>query len=153
MSKKIYLMLLFSILFFKPETIFGQTLKKKSGICGKTMGAILKTDPKSIPDLDSIIVKDDIFCDNSRYELNANYIISIYNNKNELVYDKHIYLNNYTFLEEADSDGTLKMIKVLSGNNYRIIKIPINKEMGEVNAYKIKSLTLNKTYETKKIKW
>ena len=153
MLKTVYLSILLSILLLNSETTFGQTIKKEIGICGKTLGAILETDPTSGPVLDSLFMNNDEFCDNGRYEENANFIIYIYNSKNELVYDKHVFLNEHTFIEEADPKGVFKKIKVLPSSNSRIIKIPITKEMGEVVSYKIKSLINNKTYDNKKIKW
>lgn len=153
MSKTLYLITLFSILLIKSETTFGQTIKKELGICGKSLGAILETDPKTGPTLESLVMSDNEFCDNGRYEENANFIIYIYNAKNELVYDKHVFLNEHTFTEEIDAKGAFKKTKVLPSSNSRIIKIPISKEMGEAHSYKITSLVDKKTYENKNIKW
>lgn len=153
MSKTVYLIILLSVLLIKSETSFGQTLKKELGICGKTMAAILKSDPESGPSLNSLLMKDDEFCDHGRYEKNANFIIYVYNAKSELVYDKHVYLNEHTFLEETNKEGEFKKTKILPSNNSRIIKIPVSKEMGQASSYKIKSLEDNKIYEIKKINW
>ena len=153
MSKTVYLIILLSVLLIKSETSFGQTLKKELGICGKTMGAILKSDPKAEPSLTSAFMKDDEYCDDGRYEKNANFIIYVYNAKSELIYDKHVYLNEHTFLEQTNTKGEFKKTKILPSSNSRIIKIPITKEMGEAHSYKIESLVVNKTYEIKKIKW
>jgi len=153
MSKTVYLITFLSVLLIKSETSFGQTLKKELGICGKTMGAILKLDPKAEPSLTSLIMKDTEFCDDGRYEQNANFIIYVYNAKSELIYDKHVYLNEHTFLEQTNSKGEFKKTKILPGNNSRIIKIPITKEMGEAHFYKIESLVVKKTYGIKIIKW
>lgn len=153
MSKTLYLITLLSVLLIKSETSFAQTLKKELGICGKTMGAILKSDPKAEPSLTTVVMKDDEFCDDGRYELNANFIIYIYNAKSKLIYDKHVYLNEHTFVEETNSKGEFKKTKILPGSNSRIIKIPITKEMGEAHSYKIESLVGNKTYGMKKISW
>ena len=117
------------------------------------MGAILETDPKLAPVLDSFVLSDVEFCDHGRYEENANFIIYIYNLKNELIYDQYVYLNEHTFSEEIDSKGVFTKVKVLPSSNSRIIKIPITKEMGEAHSFKIKSLINNKTYDNKKIKW
>jgi hypothetical protein len=153
MSKTLHLITLLSVLLIKSETSFAQTLKKELGICGKTMGAILKSDSKAEPTLASFIMKDTEFCDDGRYEQNANFIIYIYNAKSELIYDKHVYLNEHTFLEQTNSKGEFKKTKILPSSNSRIIKIPITKEMGEAHSYKIQSLVVNKTYGIKKIKW
>lgn len=153
MSKTLYSIIFLSVLLIKSETSFGQTLKKELGICGKTMAAILKSAPLAEPSLTSLMMKDDEYCDDGRYEKNANFIIYIYNAKNELIYDKHVYLNEHTFLEETNSKGEFKKTNILPSSNSRIIKIPITKEMGEAHSYKIESLLVEKTYGIKKIKW
>lgn len=153
MSKTLYLITLLSVLLIKSETSFGQTLKKELGICGKTMAAILNSDPKAGPMLTSHIMQEAEFCDDGRYEKNANFIIYVYNAKSELIYDKHVYLNEHTFLEKTNSKGEFKKTKILPGSNSRIVKIPISKEMGEAHSYKIESLEAKKTYGIRKIKW
>lgn len=153
MSKTVYLSILLSVLLIKSETTFGQTLKKELGICGKTMATILKLDPSAEPSLSFSVMNKDEYCDHGRYEENANFIIYIYNAKSELIYDKHVYLNEHTFLEETNPKGEFKNTKILPSINTRIIKIPITKEMGEARSYKIESLIDDKTYKIKKIKW
>lgn len=106
-----------------------------------------------MPSLTSVIMKDDEYCDDGRYEKNANFIIYVYNAKNELIYDKHVYLNEHTFLEQVDSKGKFEKTKILPSNNSRIIKIPITKEMGQAYSYKIESLVVKKTFGMKKISW
>ena len=98
-------------------------------------------------------MKDAEFCDDGRYEMNANYVIYLYNAKNELVYDKKIYLNELTFHEETNSNGEVTSTKISSGINSRIVKFPVTKEAGTISSYKIESLTDKKTYSVKKIKW
>lgn len=153
MSKRMYLTILFSILLLKSATSFGQTKQRELGVCGKTMGAVLKTDPKAEPILTYLVMADNEYCDYGRYEENANYIIYIYNSKNKLIYDKYVYLNENTFLEQTNSEGEFIKTKVLPSSNSRIIKIPITHEMGEVYSYKIESLLDKKKYGVKKIKW
>ncbi len=153
MSKTLYLITLLSVLLIKSETSFAQNLKKELGICGKTMGAIFKSDPKAEPILTSLVMQEAEFCDDGRYEKNANFIIYVYNAKSELIYDKHVYLNEHTFLEQTNSKGEFKKTKILPGSNSRIVKFPITKEMGEAHSYKIQSLVDNKTYGIRKIKW
>lgn len=157
MSKTIYLIILLSILLLKSETSFGLASRLPSnlelGVCGKTMAAILTTNPKKEPLLKKFMIKENEYCDLGRYEENANYIIYIYNMKDELIYDKYVYLNENTFLEQTNSKGEFIKIKVLPSNNSRIIKIPITREMGEAFSYKIESLVENKIYGIKKIKW
>ena len=153
MSKLLYLSILLSFLLIKSETTFGQTQKKQSEICGKIMSTILTTDPKLDPALDLSSMLNDEFCDSGRYEENANFIISFYNAKNKFIYDKHVYLNEYTFVEQTNSKGDFIKTKILPSTNSRIIKVPINNEMGEVHSYKIQSLIDNKTFAITKIKW
>ncbi len=153
MSKIMYLIIFLSVLLIKSETTFGQTIKKDLSVCGKTMSAILETLPKIDPNLTSSIISDEEYCDSGRYEENANFIISFYNAKNEMLYDKHVYLNEHTFSEETDSKGDFKKIKILPSSNSRIIKIPVTKAMGQIDSFSIKSLILNKTYKAKKVDW
>ncbi len=153
MSKTVYLIIFLSVVLIKSETSFGQTLKKELGICGKTMGAILKVDPKAEPVLKSAFIKDAEYCDDGRYELNANYVIYLYNAKNELVYDKHVYLNELTFHEETNSEGEFVKTKITPSINSRIVKFPVTKEVGTIHSYKIESLVGKKTYDMKVIKW
>lgn len=153
MSKTLYLIIFLSVVLIKSETSFGQTLKKELGICGKTMGAILKVDPKAEPVLQSTFMKDTEFCDDGRYEQNANFVIYLYNAKDELVYDKHVYLNELTFHEETNAKGEFIKTKISPSINSRIVKFPVTKEVGAIQSYKIESLADKKTYGIKKIKW
>lgn len=154
MSKTVYLIIFLSVVLIKSETSFGQTLKKELGICGKTMGAIFKN-PKAEPILQSAFMKDEEFCDNGRYEQGANYIIYLYNAKDQLVYDKHVYLSEHTILEKANEEGEFEKdkTKILPSINSRIVKFPVPKEIGEVQSYKIESLGEKKVFGIKKIKW
>lgn len=153
MSRTLYLIIFLSVVLIKSETSFGQTLKKELGICGKTMGAILKVDPKTEPILKNTFIKDVEYCDDGRYELNANYIIYLYNAKNELVYDKHVYLNEHTFQEETNAEGAFVKTKIAASINSRIVKFPVTKEVGAIHSYKIESLVGKKVYGMKVIKW
>jgi hypothetical protein len=155
MSKTLYLIIFLSVLLIKSETSFSQELKKELGVCGKSLGAIFEVAKKSDTSLSTFTVREDEFCDNGRYEYNANYVIYLYNAKNQVVYDKYIYLNPFTISEEGDSKkGTFKKTKISkeSGNS-RIVNFPMTNEMGEIVAYKIKSLSNKKETEIKKIKW
>jgi hypothetical protein len=155
MSKTVYLIIFLSVVLIKSETSFGQTLKKELGICGKTMGAILKVDPKAEPILKAAFMKDAEFCDNGRYEQGANYIIYLYNAKDQLVYDKHVYLSEHAIAEQANDKGEFEVekTKILPSINSRIVKFPVSKEIGEVKSYKIESLGEKKVFGIKKIKW
>ncbi len=154
MSKSLYLITILSVVLFNSQTSFGQSLKKELGICGKTFSTVLKVAPKTDPSFSDSFMIEEEFCDNGRYEQGANYIISLYNAKDQLVYDKRIFLNVLTFTEATDpKTGKFKKTKVIEGNNSRILKFPVSKEMGEVSSYKIEALENKKTYSTKKIKW
>lgn len=154
MSKSLYLITILSVVLFISKTSFGQSLKKEVGICGKSFSAVLKVAPKTDPVFSDAFIIEDEFCDNGRYEQGANYIISLYNAKDELIYDKRVFLNTLTFNEVADpKTGVFKKTKIVEGTNSRILKFPISKEMGDVTSYKIESLESKKTYEKKKIKW
>lgn len=153
MSKTVYLIIFLSVVLIKSETSFGQTLKKELGICGKMMGAILKVDPKAEPVLKDAFIKETEFCDDGRYEKNANFVIYLYNEKSELVYDKHVYLNELTFHEETNSKGEFVKTKISPSINSRIVKFPVSKEMGTVQSYKIESIADKKTFRMTKIKW
>lgn len=153
MSKTIYLIIFLSVVLIKSETSFGQTLKKEQGVCGKTMGAILKVDPKTEPILKNTFMKDAEYCDDGRYELNANYVIYLYNSKDELVYDKYVYLNELTFHETANDKGEFTKTKIVPSINSRIVKFPVPKTAGDISSYKIESLVEKKSYTKQKIKW
>jgi hypothetical protein len=93
-------------------------------------------------------------CDNGRYEEGTNYIVSLYDAKDKLVYDKRIYLNSFTFQEISDfKTGVFKKTKITEGSNARILKFPVSAQMGEVKSYKIESLEDKKTYTKKNIQW
>lgn len=155
MSKTMYLITFLSVVLFNSETSFGQGLKKELGICGKSMSAIFKIAPKGDPALSEAFLKDEEFCDNGRYEQGANFVVSLYNAQDKLVYDKYIYLNPMVFHEGLDKKDTGKFVKtkITENDNSRIVKFPVSKEMGEVTKYKIQSLSDKKTYEIKTIKW
>lgn len=149
-----YLITILSVVLTFSKTSFGQSLKKEIGICGKSFSTILKIAPKTDPVFAESFMREEEFCDNGRYEQGANYIISLYNAKDQLVYDKRIFLNALTFNESADpKTGVFKKTKIVEGSNSRIIKFPVSKEMGEVTSYKIESLENKKTFAKKKIKW
>jgi hypothetical protein len=155
MSKILYLITFLSVVLLKSETSFSQELKKELGICGKTMGAILEVTPTKVSQLTTVMLKNDEFCDNGRYEQSANFVISLYNAKKELVYDKLVYLNLSNFSEDVDlKNGSFKKTKIKKDSETsRIVKFPITKEMGEVSFYRIKSLENKTEPEMKTIKW
>lgn len=149
-----YLITILSVVLLISKTSFGQTLKKEVGICGKSFSALLKLSPKAEPVLSDSLRLEDEFCDNGRYEQGANFVISLYNTKNQLVYDKHVYLNTLTFNESTDpKTGVFKKTKITEGSNSRILKFPLSVDMGEVTSYKIENLERKKSYGKKKIKW
>ena len=153
MSKILYLIIFLSVVLINSETSFGQGLKKELGICGKTMAAILETNPKTEPLLQSLMMRDDEFCDDGRYEKNANFVIYLYNSKSELVYDKYVYLNELTFHESTNDKGEFVKTKITPSTNSRIVKFPVPKDIGPIAFYKIEFLGTKKVYEMKKIKW
>lgn len=149
-----YLITILSVVLFISKTSFGQSLKKEVGICGRSFTTVFKIAPKVDPVFSDSFIVEEEFCDNGRYEQGANYIISLYNANDQLVYDKRVFLNALTFKESADpKTGVFKKTKIVEGANSRILKFPVSKEMGEVTSYKIESLEAKKTYEKKKIKW
>ncbi len=156
MFKTMYIITFLSVVLFNSKTSFGQGLKKELGICGKSASLILKLEAEKDPVITEAFLRDDEFCDNGRYEENANFILSFYNAQDKIVYDKHIFLNPLTFHEGFDPKAPTKFknTKIIEGNS-RIIKIPVSKEMGEVASYKIQSLEgkNKKAYDKKKIKW
>jgi len=154
MSKSMYLITILSVVLFISKTSFGQTLKKEVGICGKSFSALLKVSPKSNPILSDPFIREEEFCDNGRYEQGANFIISLYNAKDQLVYDKRVYLNTLTFNESTDpKTGVFNKTKITAGSNSRILKFPISVDMGQVTSYKIENLESKKSFEKTKIKW
>lgn len=154
MSKSMYLITVLSVVLFISKTSFGQTLKKEVGICGKSFSTIFKISPQAEPVLTDSFMKEEEFCDNGRYEQGANFIISLYDANDQLVYDKHVYLNTLTFHESADpKTGVFKKTKIVEGANSRILKFPVSVDMGQVTKYKIENLEGKKSYEKKKIKW
>lgn len=155
MSKIVYLITILSVVLFKSETSFAQELKKDLGVCGKTFAAILEMTTTELPQLKSSIIQDDEFCDIGRYEQNANFIISLFNANNELVYDKKVYLNTAAFAEAIDSKmGSFQKTKIkIDAKNSRIINFPKAPNMGELTAYKVKSLETGKESALTKIKW
>jgi len=152
-----FLILFLSVLSFNSKTSFGQGLKKDLGICGQTLSAILKFDQNKNPYLDNPIFLEskEEFCDDGRYEEHANYIISLYSDKNVLVYDKHIYLNIFQTMEKMDEkkSGKFKSTKLKVGTTSRIVKFPINEKMGNVVSYQIESIQEKKITEKLKLNW
>ena len=153
MFKTMYLITFLSVLLLNSETSFSQSLKKELGICGKSFNAILKIEKEKAPILSTTVMGQTEFCDNGRYEENANFVISLYNAKDQLIYDKYIFLNPLTYSEKTNKKGEFINTKISDAGNSRIVKFPISTEMGEVTSYRIKSLTDNKTYDLQKIKW
>ncbi len=154
MSKSWYLVIFLSVVIFNSKTSFGQELKKELGICGKTVSAILKSTPQDDADLSDIAVDEAEFCDNGRYELNANFIISFYDAKDKLIYNKKVFLTSLSIQESVDKKkGIFLKTKIAESENSRIVKFPMSKEMGIFTSYKIESLDNSKIYGIKKIKW
>ena len=154
MSKTVYLITILSVVLLNSKTSFGQTLKKELGVCGKTMSALLVIAPKVDAELSDAFLQEEEFCDNGRYEQDANFIISLYNAKDQLVYDKRVFLSTIVIQEALDKKkGTFKKTKITEGPNSRIVKFPISKEIGEVKKYTIESLEDKKVFGKKTIKW
>ncbi|MBC7715226.1 MAG: hypothetical protein H7177_17910 [Rhizobacter sp.] len=154
MLKSLYLITILAVVLINSQTSFSQEMKKELGICGKTFSTLMKISPKADPGFNESLLTEEEFCDNGRYEQGANYIISLYNAKDQLVYDKRIFLNNLTFQESSDpKTGVFKKTKITEGSNSRILKFPVSSDMGGVTSYKIESLDAKKTYSKKKIKW
>ncbi len=157
MKNNIFRLLFLSVLICNSKTSFGQGLKKDLGVCGKAMSVAMKFDGAHEPILDSalMIEGNEEFCDNGRYEDNSNYIISLYDEDKKLVYDKHVFLNSFLTLEKGDEKkaGKFKATKMITGATSRIVKFPINKEMGKIVSYKIESVLLKETTQMKKISW
>ncbi len=138
------------------EALFSEvTLKKELGICGKTMSTLFRISPTSEPEFTLAITFEQEFCDYGRYEENANYIISLYNAKDQLIYDKHIYINPINRLEAVDPKvpGKLKIIKVEKAPTSRTVKFPYSEAMGEIKYYSVKQIAENKRYAKKIIDW
>lgn len=154
MLKSLYLITVLSVVLINSKTSFSQTMKKELGICGKTFSTLMKISPKVDPSFNESFVTEEEFCDNGRYEHGANFIVSLYNAKNQLIYDKRIFLNTLIFQESHDpKTGVFKKTKIVEGSNSRILKFPISKEMGEVASYKIESIEPSIKYSVKKINW
>ncbi|MBC7429342.1 MAG: hypothetical protein H7336_12060 [Bacteriovorax sp.] len=154
MLKSLYIITILSVVLIYSQTSFSQSMKKELGICGKTFNTVLKISPKADPGFSNSFVTAAEFCDNGRYEQGANFIISLYNAKDQLIYDKRIFLNTLNFQEGHDiKSGAFKKTRIVEGSNSRILKFPVSAEMGEVTSYKIESLEAKKTYPKKKIKW
>ena len=151
MSKTLYLITFLSVLLLKSETSFSQGLKKELGICGKSFNTIFKVEKDKDPVFTTAVMSDQEFCDNGRYEEGANFIIMLYNAKNQLVYDKHIFLNPQTFSEVANEKGEFTETKISDAQNSRIVKFPLTKEMEAFTTYTIKSIKTKKLYESKKL--
>lgn len=118
------------------------------------MSALFELDASQTPDISLASIKDEEFCDNGRYEENANFVIYLYDAKDQLVYDKYVFLNPLSFSETVDrKNGAFKKVKFTKGTTSRIVKFPVTPKMNAVTSYKIKSISDSKTYEMKKIKW
>lgn len=154
MSKTLYLIIFLSVVLFKSETSFGQDLKKELGICGKTMDGIFEIEGQKDPALSAVSIKNEEFCDNGRYEHDANFVIYLYNANDQVIYDKHIFLSTINYSEVVDGkNGSFKKVSFSKGINSRIVKFPMTNEMGTVTSYKVKSLKNQKMTEMKKIQW
>lgn len=154
---KLLLFTFLSVIAFFTSSLFAQTkLKKEQGLCGKTMSAVLKTDPQADNHLISIFKLDDEFCDYGRYEENANFIIYLYDDKDRLVYDKYVYLNPFTIHESTDpkkNPGKIKLQKIEKGTASRIVKFPLAPQLGNVKSYQIESLAEKKVSKRFAITW
>ncbi len=157
MKNSLFLLLFLSVLSFNSKTSFGQGLKKDLGVCGIPMSVVMRFEKNHEPLLESALLlkNNDEYCDNGRYEDNANYIISLYNDKNTLVYDKHVFLNTILTFEKGDEKkiGKFKSTKLLSKATSRIVKFPVNPSMGNVTSYKIEAIHEKKATEMKKFIW
>lgn len=155
MLKALYLITFLSVVLFNSEASFGQAQKKELGVCGKTFSAILKFTKPSEPEITVAVMNEEEFCDYGRYEQSANFLITLYNAKDQVVYDKYVYLNPLTFHEGQGAKGSGKFTKtkIKDNANSRIVKFPVKEDMGAITKYKIQSLSDKKTYETKVIKW
>ncbi len=154
--KTLLLICILSAPLLNSSSLFAEvTLKKELGICGKTMSTVFKVSPTAEPEFTSAIVLEEEFCDYGRYEENANYILSLYDAKNQLIYDKYIYINPINLLEAIDpkNSGKLQIKKVEKTPTSRIVKFPQSLSTGKIKYYSVKQLTDNKTFAKKSIDW
>jgi len=136
--------------------LFAQScLKKELGICGKMMSVVFKTSPAADPEFVVVFKLDEDFCDYGRYEENANYILYLYDAKDKLIYDKHVYLNPVNIQESTDpkKPGKLTLQKIEKVPMSRIVKFPMAPQMGEIKKYRIESLIDKKSTSLKTLNW
>lgn len=153
MNYVFYLFLSVAVLFTSP--LFAEVeLKKELGVCGKTMTVVFRIFPAADPDFTSAFKLDEEFCDYGRYEENANYIISLYDDRDQLVYDKRVYINPINVVESDDPKrpGKLEMVKIEKAPMSRIVKFPLPSHL-TYKSYLVKSIKDQKTYAKKIIKW
>lgn len=121
-------------------------------ICGKTLSSILVIEEKKAPELKSFMQFDEEYCDVGFDEIGANYEISYFDALKKKIYSKRVFLNQNVFIESFDFEkDKFTETEIIKGDNSRILKVPVVKNIVMYDSYSIKSLDDNKEGSLKKI--
>lgn len=148
MKKIIHILVFLSVASFNTKYAFAQESKKEIGICGDTISFVLGLDQEHHVEIGSIIQNNTEYCDDGRFEKDANVLISLFNNESREVYSKEVFLSLFHFNEVVDPQ-TKKFIKtnISKGQTSRIVKLPKTQNMGVLQKIRITELTTKFTKE------
>lgn len=115
--------------------------------CGVLLNSFMKLDPqKNTASLENFIFTEEQFCDLGTKELNANFKIDLYNQTNQLINSKSIFLNTLTIIEPLKAKSLeFKKNKVVRNAQFRTVKFSITLPKESVASYKIVSISDGKT--------
>lgn len=116
------------------------TLPVRQGICGKSVNAVLKLNPKTkSASIEKAFITKEELCDEGRYEINANLRVILRNSEGLMVYDKQVFLNPHTLIETTRSATSTEFgdHKIKDDPTYRVVKFPLAESMGDFKSYEI----------------
>lgn len=128
----------------------------ESDVCGKLVSTVFTLDgEKNKFNLDKAYLLSQNFCDDGRFESNANFQIKLKNKKGKVVYQKLFYVSPVEIVEKVSKEKPTKFAetRVKKTSIPRLLKFAFNSEMGQFHEYIIESYPGKKVFGQGKIKF
>lgn len=144
--------LFFSLIFFQLSALNLQASEK---LCGKASSLVLKMNAENQFTIVEKIKLTDEYCDTPNGELNANFVLKLYDATQRVVYQKKFILEEFSHFEEIpkNAEGKITKNKVVQKGSQRILKIPFNTSTSSATKFSINKLS-NESIKTEgAFKW
>jgi|GEM_PF-4427792 len=126
----------------------------ESDVCGKLVSTVFTLDgEKNKFHLDKAYLLAQNFCDDGRFESNANFQIKLKNKKGKVVYQKLFYVSPVEIVEKVSKEKPTKFTetRVKKTSIPRLLKFALSPDMGQFHEYIIESYPGKKIYGKGKI--